>query len=236
MAGRPHGDEEPSEPVAGEPAEPADDEPADRAPVEDDRAGDGQSEAQPAGDDTAAAGPDGSPASGAPSPGEAAVPADDPQDVETRWQEIVAQLGDLGAAGTPPPVPRRRAGDAPAGDAPSWGAARTVRPSEPPEPADPREPTGPRSWAPDPAVEEAEDHFVPPDPGPVLGGDPLLTMAWVVVVAVPLLLLLSVVVWRDAPRGVLQGAGVAFLLAVGLLLWRMPHRRDEDDRGPGAVV
>lgn len=93
----------------------------------------------------------------------------------------------------------------------------------------------PRSWGPDPAVEEAEDHFEPPDPEPVLGGDPLLTMAWAAVVGVPLLLMLAAVVWRDIPDVVLQVAGAAFLVGVGLLLWRMPHERG-DDPGPGAVV
>ena len=93
----------------------------------------------------------------------------------------------------------------------------------------------PRAWAPDPDVEEAETHFTPPDPGPVLGGDPLLTMAWSAVVGVPLLLMLAVVVWRNMPTIVLQLAGVAFLAGVGLLVWRMPRDR-EDDAGPGAVV
>ncbi len=96
-------------------------------------------------------------------------------------------------------------------------------------------PPDPRAWAPDPAVEEAETHFVPPEPGPVLGGDPLLTMAWVAVVGVPLLLMVAVIAWRDVPTIVLQIAGVAFLAGVGLLLWRMPRDR-EDDAGPGAVV
>ena len=96
-------------------------------------------------------------------------------------------------------------------------------------------PADPRAWAPDPAVEEAEDHFEPPDPGPVLGGDPLLTMAWVVVVGVPVLLMIAVIAWRDMPTWLLQAAGAAFLAGVGLLLWRMPRDR-EDDTGPGAVV
>lgn len=93
----------------------------------------------------------------------------------------------------------------------------------------------PRAWAPDPAVEEAETHFVPPDPGPVLGGDPLLTMAWAAVVGVPLLFMVVVIAWRDIPTIVLQIAGVAFVAGAGLLLWRMPRDRD-DDAGPGAVV
>ena len=93
----------------------------------------------------------------------------------------------------------------------------------------------PRSWVPDPDVEEAESHFVPPDPGPVLGGDPLLTMAWSAVVGVPLLLVVVVIAWRDVPTIVLQVAGVAFLAGVALLVWRMPRDRDHD-AGPGAVV
>jgi hypothetical protein len=96
-------------------------------------------------------------------------------------------------------------------------------------------PADPRSWAPDPDAEEAEDHFVPPEPPPVLGGDPLLTMAWVAVAGVPLLLLVAIIVWRDVPDVVLQAAGAAFLAGVGLLLWRMPHEKG-DDAGPGAVV
>jgi hypothetical protein len=93
----------------------------------------------------------------------------------------------------------------------------------------------PRSWSPDPAAEEAEDHFTPPDPGPVLGGDPLLTMAWCAVAGVPILLMVAVVAWRDMPTWLLQAAAVAFLAGVGLLLWRMPRDREHDD-GPGAVV
>src|SRR5665647_3387252 len=77
----------------------------------------------------------------------------------------------------------------------------------------------PRSWVPDPAVEAAEEHFEPPDPGPVLGGDPLLTMAWGAIVGAPALLLVAVVAWRDIPTILLQAAGVAFLLGVGLLVW-----------------
>src|SRR5665647_2352340 len=69
----------------------------------------------------------------------------------------------------------------------------------------------PRSWAPDPAVEAAEEHFEPPDPEPVLGGDPLLTMAWSAVAGVPALVIVAVLVWRDIPTVVLQVAGVAFL-------------------------
>ncbi|NCT90024.1 hypothetical protein GXB85_03510 [Cellulomonas sp. APG4] len=182
----------------------------------------------------------------------------DPDDVDRRWAEIVAQLGDLGAADDLPqdPAPPRRprlpgaarperdGGRRATGDAGPPRAAgqghdgRTTGGTRPDgdEQGLPGPAVGPRAWSPDPAVEEAEDHFVPPDPGPVLGGDPLLTLAWVAVVAVPALLLVTVLAWRDVPALVLQLAGAAFVLALGLLVWRMPARRDDDDHGPGAVV
>lgn len=96
-------------------------------------------------------------------------------------------------------------------------------------------PSDPRSWAPDPDVAEAEDHFVPPEPGPVFGGNPLLTMAWCAVIGMPLLLLVVAIAWPGIPRWLLEVGGVAFLAGVGVLVWRMPQDR-EDDAGPGAVV
>ena len=77
---------------------------------------------------------------------------------------------------------------------------------------------------------------MPPDPPLVLGRDPLLTMAWALVVGVPILLLVVLVVARPYPVLVAQVGGGAFLVGLAILLWRMPHRRDDDDRGPGAVV
>lgn len=179
----------------------------------------------------------------------AGEPPDEP-DLDAQWQDIVARLGDLepggdgaapadddtsdtghgadpdtddaGADDGPRETPRRRKTDLP--------GSHTVRPAA-------ADAAGPRNWAPDPEVEEAEDHFVPPDPGPVLGGDPLLVMAWVAVLAAPLLVLIALVAWPAMPTWLLEVGGVAFLGGVGLLVWRMPHRRspeDEDDNG--AVV
>ena len=157
--------------------------------------------------------------------------SDPPQDDEAQWLDIVARLGGMDKIPTdavpsdaqePEPAPPEAGADRTPGP-----DARTLRPA--------LSAGDPRSWSVDPAVEEAEDHFEPPDPGPVLGGDPLLTMAWGAVVGVPILIMVIAVAWRDVPSIVLQVAGVAFLAGVGLLLWRMPHQRDEDD-GPGAVV
>lgn len=161
-------------------------------------------------------------------PSPAGPPADGGDDAV--WASIVARLQDVDVA------------------AESAGPAtpRVVRPAVPepapaPGPAD-AVPLAGRDWdgtsqydAAEDVVDEAE-HFEPPDPGPVLGGDPLLTMAWSVAVGVPLLLLVVVVVWRDAPVLLVRAAAGLFVVAVGVLVWRMPHRRDPSDDDPGAVV
>ena len=89
----------------------------------------------------------------------------------------------------------------------------------------------PRGWV----APEVDEHFEPPDPDPVFGGDPLLTMAWIAVVGPLVLLVVSVVAWRDIPSIALRIAGATFLVGLGVLFWRMPASRD-DDAGPGAVV
>ena len=171
-------------------------------------------------------------------------------EVAARWAEIVADLGGLGTAGPEPASdegtdPTQRAGDGPpertrpadegAGPAVTYPVAPWVsaRPAG-------RELTG-RDWAGTDDIDAAEaqiddrEHFVPPEPGPVFGGDPLLTMAWLGAAGIPIALLVVLVAWQDAPTILLQAAGVVFVLSCALLVWRMPHRRD-DDGGPGAVV
>ena len=159
-----------------------------------------------------------------------AVPAHDPgssdeplgEDIDSRWQAIVDQLtSDLPTSDLPSPGAR------PAADV-AAGAVPAPAGSPPPR----VDPALFRVWT--PAEDEDDEHFQPPDPGPVLGGDPVLTLAWAAVIGVPVLLLLAVVAWRNMPAEVLQAAGAAFLIGVGLLLWRMP--RDRDGTGPGAVV
>lgn len=159
------------------------------------------------------------------------------QDDEAVWASLVARLQDVDLAA----------------DAGGSGPGRVVRPAAPEPAADDRAtsdavPSDPtprltgRDWegteqydAAEDAVDEAE-HFVPPDPGPVLGGDPLLTMAWAAAVGVPLFLLVVVVAWRDAPPVLVRTGVGLFVVAVGVLVWRMPHRRDPSDDDPGAVV
>lgn len=176
------------------------------------------------------------PAPGADAPrddsGEGAGRTDD-----ERWAAIVAELGDLDALDLEVPVedpPTARRDE-----------ARVVRPAHDDEPLPHDEPEllG-RDWDGSAQYEAAEarvdahEHFVPPDPGPVLGGDPLLTMAWFAAAGMPLFLLAVLIFWQDAPIALVQAAAVVFVLGVGVLVWRMPHRRDPDDhdRGDGAVV
>lgn len=151
--------------------------------------------------------------------------------VDARWAQIVAELADLDGS------------DAPHGTRadPDGTRSHTVRPAaETGFAAQPAELTG-RDWdgtAQQEAAEEAvdaEEHFVPPDPGPILGGDPLLTLAWGATIGVPVLFFVLLLVWPDAPGWLLAVAGTALAAGVGVLVWRMPHRRDEDDDS-GAVV
>lgn len=164
-------------------------------------------------------------------------------DADAVWASIVARLSDL---------------DGPARDGTEGGAARarTVRDGRPdddaddvgrPVPVDDDAPRVParlvgRDWDGTSQYDDAEDvvddleHFVPQDPGPLLGGDPLLTLVWGAATGVPVFLLVVVVAWRDAPTVLVQAAVGVFVVAVGILVWRMPHRREPTDDDDGAVV
>ncbi|MFD2028944.1 hypothetical protein [Promicromonospora aerolata] len=195
------------------------------------------------------------------------VPGDTPRelgddDVASRWADIVATLGDMdvsradGVAADPEKpaessqtsrlddeaAAEERAdgrtgpradgpADDPAGDEPATGS-RVILPA------------GPRDWPLSPeteALEEAESHFTPPEPPPLLSRDPLLTMAWSFVVGVPTLALILMIVAAAVPAVAIPplvgqvGVGL-FVAGLGVLIWRMPHQRDPDDDGPGAVV
>jgi len=171
------------------------------------------------------------------------LPDDDlPDDaVEARWADIVAQLGDLGDDAETD----ARAADGADATAPDAATSRdTQSPPENDERPVRTTGNGPRDWPVTPeveALEETESHFVPPEPEPVLSRDPLLTLAWALVVAVPVLVVVGVVVRAAVPTLRIPAwsgpvAGVLFLVALGILLWRMPHRRDPDDHDTGAVV
>lgn len=160
---------------------------------------------------------------------------------ERQWNDIVADLTAPGALGDPS---AGGAGGDPSGPtqpgAPAGGAglgAIEVAPWV--QGAAPGRPRGPRDWPVTPeqeAAEDADSHFVPPEPPHLLGRDPLANLAWGVVALAPLLAIVLLVAVHPFPRLVGELAGVAFLAAVAVLVWRMPSRRDEDDDDTGAVV
>ncbi|ROS73010.1 hypothetical protein [Cellulomonas sp. PhB143] len=194
--------------------------------------------------------PEGAGGAGAPGPAEPEHrrDRDDPLDVEARWADIVADLGgepDGSPAPVDPGVP---------GAGPASGTRQTHRgvaglprapwvrdpagPAPGPAPSVPG-PAGPRDWPTSDEVEALEDeqsHFVPPEPPPLGGRDPLLTLAWTVAVVAPVALLVAAVLISPMPSALVAGAGLAFLAAVAVLVWRMPHRKDPDDHDRGAVV
>ena len=148
----------------------------------------------------------------------------DPE-IEERWAEIVTRLGPAyGGVPSGVVVPDD---DVPDDVVPDEAVVPDDDAVSRPDPIA----ADPRGWV----APELDEHFEPPEPGPVFGGDPLLTMAWIAVVGPLVLLVVSVVAWRDIPSIALRIAGVAFLVGLGVLFWRMPASRDEDD-GPGAVV
>ncbi|MBC7550356.1 MAG: hypothetical protein H7269_05560 [Cellulomonas sp.] len=157
-------------------------------------------------------------------------------DFAERWAEIVAELGksDITDEVTETADPASATGPAVTYPVAPWVPA-------PAPVAPPRELSG-RDWDGTDQIDAAEaevddtDHFVPPDPGPIFGGDPLLTMAWCGAAGIPIALVVAIVAWKDAPVILLQGAGILFALSCLLLVWRLPHRRDEADDDPGAVV
>jgi hypothetical protein len=182
------------------------------------------------------------------------VPGDTPRelgddDVASRWADIVATLGDLGApradgAADDPEKPAESSQTSRPDDESSADDRSGDRSDEPATGSRVILPAGPRDWPLTPeieALEEAESHFTPPVPPPLLSRDPLLTMAWSFVVGVPTLALIGMIVSAAMssvsipPLAGQVGLGL-FVTGLGVLIWRMPHQRDPDDDGPGAVV
>ena len=164
--------------------------------------------------------------------GDSEDPRIEDAEVEARWADIVAQLAELdddAQTGDAPTTPTAADPSAPQ-SSPGHVVARTE---------------GPRDWPATPdveALEEAEYHFTPPDPGPVLTSrDPLATLAWAGAVGIPLLAVAALIVRSFLttlliPSWIGPTAVLLFLAAVAVLVWRMPQRRDPSDHDDGAVV
>lgn len=171
--------------------------------------------------------------------------------VDARFADLVATLDDLDSGtGT---TYRTATGDVSRGGLTDRGSGTTPQDGtsaeDTPDPDGPAPPatraTGPRDWPITPeveALEEADSHFTPPEPEPLLNdSDPLLTMAWFAVAGIPVLALVAVITVAAIPTLhipplVGQVALGLFLGGLAILLWRMPHRRDPEDDDPGAIV
>jgi hypothetical protein len=152
-------------------------------------------------------------------------PTPEPDDIDVRFAEITASLGDL----TVPPADGTHARldegpDTPEHGPRGRGPAPSSEVSEPPD---------------DEPGEDADDDepgFVPEEPAPMTGGDPVLVVGWVGLVGSVAVVLVYLMIWRGMPGALVGLAGVAFVLSVGVLVWRLPGRRDPDDHDDGAVV
>jgi hypothetical protein len=81
-----------------------------------------------------------------------------------------------------------------------------------------------------------EGRFVPPEPPPLPRGDLLSRLAWSGVLGSPLFFVLAALFWRGVPRPLVVLAVAAFIAGFGVLVARLPDRRDRDGWDDGAVL
>lgn len=151
-----------------------------------------------------------------------------PEELERQWQEIIAGLGPLGAAGgddadaQPRPGSRRETGDegaaARAGEAGGIGGRGALPPWHSRDDAEDE-------------VDEDEGDFVPPEPPALGSGNPAVVLSMVGVAGAPVALLLTAVVWPSVPGAVLAVLVAAFVAGAVGLFFTLP--RDADRDGPG---
>ena len=161
----------------------------------------------------------------------------DQHQTDAAWEEIVAELSDLstdsGSDLTAPPAAESQAFDFPVAPWVDPPADAT------PEPAPRPQASGHRDWVigeEAQALQEAEDHFVPPDPDFELSADRMRNLGWFAVVVAPVLAVLALVLWRSAPTTFYVALVAVFLAGAGVLAWRLPTHRDDDSGNGGAVV
>ena len=161
--------------------------------------------------------------------------ASDQERTDAAWASIVAELSDLS---TDPPGERTSA--AGQDDVPfDFPVAPWVQ--DPPTRAGTARDhaAGPRDWPASADVEAAEERdgeFVAPDPEIALSADPLRNLALLALCAAPIALVLAAMFWVGAPRVFFVALAVVFLGGAGLLVWRLPHGRDDRAGNDGAIV
>ena len=168
-----------------------------------------------------------------PEPDDEREPPPDADDIDVRFADITASLGDL----TVPPDE--------GGDDTSERSTREPGTADEPEANVADSGLGPRDYTLAPsgtgltdATGAADDEpgYVPPEPPPIAGTDPLLGLAWAGVLLPVAFVLVYLVLWRGMPDILLALSGVVFVASVALLIWRMPVNRDPEDHDDGAVV
>ncbi|MGJ9404036.1 hypothetical protein [Arthrobacter sp. KK5.5] len=139
-------------------------------------------------------------------------PRRDPSSDDAAWRDLVRQL-----ESTDPSAEQSAPSERPA---PAVPAPRIADPAAP----------GPRDYSP-PEPDDDDDAFVPEDPPALGSGNPMTVLAWCGAAGAPLALLLLAILWRGAPAVAWIGLCLAFLVAVGYLLWRLPRHRTGNDDG-----
>lgn len=91
--------------------------------------------------------------------------------------------------------------------------------------------SGPLSGPRDYEADDDDSEFVPEDPPSLAGTEPLTMLAWIGAVGGPLTLLLFAMFWRSAPLLAILGVIAAFVAAVGYLIMRLPHEKNDSDDG-----
>ncbi|HEY8296050.1 MAG TPA: hypothetical protein VIG41_11975 [Micrococcaceae bacterium] len=90
---------------------------------------------------------------------------------------------------------------------------------------------GPRDYDSD----DADGDFIPGEPPSLANVEPAIMLAWIGALGAPVGLLLTAMLWRDAPLTAIFGMVAVFLICAGYLIFRLPASRGEDD-DDGAVV
>ena len=160
-------------------------------------------------------------------------------DIIARWDEASPTRAGQGAdpaADQPTPAPEQEYAAPVASAAPDPAAAARTPPTAPgpQEPAAVGDAERPHRGEADDADED--DHFVPPPPAPLPAGDLQFWAILVGLVGGPLLLLYQMVFVRDGRSWWLLAAVAMMAAGFGLLVSRLPARRDEDDDDTGARV
>lgn len=91
--------------------------------------------------------------------------------------------------------------------------------------------SGPLSGPRDYEADDDDGEFVPEDPPSLAGTEPLTMLAWIGAIGGPVTLLLFTMFWRSAPLLAILGVIAAFVVAVGYLIMRLPHEKNDSDDG-----